>query len=120
MGKVVLEKSELAEARLQTIRRLRPLMPGIRRCDRALANQLMRAVTNVALCIGRAESREPSARRGHLLEAIGSAGEVQAVLQLAIASRYCAADRAKLAHQELNRTMQLLWRMASRKRSQAA
>lgn len=120
MGKSVFEKSEVAEASLRTIRRLQPLMAGIRRSDRALANQLMRAMTNVALCIGRAEYREVSARRGHLLEAIGSAGEVQAVLQLAIFSRYCTPERAKRAREELSRTTALLWKMASRKRSRAA
>jgi four helix bundle protein len=107
-----IEKLVVGEVNLQAIRVLRPLLAGIRRRDRALSEQLVRAMTNVALCIMRAEFPVEGTRRGHLFAALASAGEAQAVLHIAIDCDYCSAHRAKPARVLLDKTQAMLCELA--------
>jgi len=70
---------------LELARRVRQVLPAIQRFDRDLASQLRKATTSVPLNI--AEGMRRTGRdRGHLLGvALGSAAEVQAVLDVSIA-----------------------------------
>lgn len=99
---------------MEAIRALRPLMAGLRRRDRALWQQLVRAVTNVSISIARAEYPALGARRAHLLSAVGSVSEARAVLRLAVDWGYCAAPRAKAAQALLERTRLMLAQLVGR------
>lgn len=103
-----MQKLKVGEVSLDAIRALQPMVAGIRRCDRAVSEQLVRAMTNVALSIGRAEFPVQGTRRGHLLAALGSASEARAVLQMAVDWGYCAPKRARGAQQLLDRVLTML------------
>jgi hypothetical protein len=103
-----IEKLAAGRVALQAIGALRPLLGAIRRRDRALSEQLVRAMTNVALCITRAEFPVEGKRRGHLLLALASACEAQAVLQIAIGSGYGTERRATRARVLLDETRNVL------------
>lgn len=105
----------LGDVALNAIAALRPLADAIRRRDRALSEQLVRAVTNVALCISRAEFPVTRTRREHLLGALASASEAQAVLRVAIDRDYCSERRAKSARALLHETHALLCQLARQK-----
>jgi four helix bundle protein len=107
-----IEKFVVGEVNLQAIRVLRPLLAGFRRRDRALSEQLVRAMTNVALCITRAEFPVEGTRRGHLFAALASTGEAQAVLRIAVDSGYCSEERAKAARTLLEQTGAMLCELA--------
>jgi four helix bundle protein len=89
-------------------------MAGLRRRDRTLWHQLVRAVTNVSVSIARAEYPAAGARREHLLAAVGSVSEARAVLHLAIDWGYCAAPRAKQAQTLLDGTQLMLAKLVRR------
>jgi four helix bundle protein len=103
-----IEKLVVGEVNLQALGALRPLLGAIRRRDRALSEQLVRAMTNVALFIARAEFPVEGTRRGHLFLALASACEAQAVLQIAIDSGYGMERRAKRARALLDEARNML------------
>lgn len=110
-----IDKLVVGDVNLQAIGAVRPLLGGIRRRDRALSEQLVRAMTNVALCIARAEFPVEGTKRGHLFAALASAGEAQAVLHIAIDCDYCSAQRAKPARVLLEKTQAMLCQLARRR-----
>ena len=65
-----LEVSRLA---LETIASLRPLVPRIRRHDRSLAVQLVRAASSTVLNLGEGEYSDPGTKRARYCNAAGSA-----------------------------------------------
>jgi len=65
-----LEVSRLA---LETIATLRPLVPRIRRHDRSLAVQLVRAASSTVLNLGEGEYSDPGTKRARYCNAAGSA-----------------------------------------------
>ena len=105
-------KFAVGDVTLQAIGALRPVVDGIRRRDRALSEQLVRAMTNVALCISRAEFPVEGTRRGHLFAALASASEAQAVLQVAIDWDHCTEQKAKPARALLDKTHAMLYQLA--------
>lgn len=110
-----IEKLVVGDVNLKAIGALRPLMAGIRRRDRALSEQLVRAMTNVALCIARAEFPVEGTRRGHLFAALASAGEAQAVLRIAVDCDYCSESRAKPARALIEKTHVMLCQLARKR-----
>ena len=112
MGMRAIETLAVGNVTLQAIGALRPLLAGIRRRDRALSEQLVRAMTNVALCITRAEFPVEGTRRGHLFAALASVGEAQVMLQIAIEGDYCARQRAKPARALLDKTQAMVCELA--------
>lgn len=105
-------RSRVGEASLDTVRAVQPLIAGLRRRDRALAEQLVRALTNLAMSAGRVGFAAPRSRRTHVLAAVASASEAAALLRMAVDWRYCSWSRAKLAYEQLNRTSLALWKLA--------
>jgi hypothetical protein len=116
MGKYVYRSSVVGGAALETIRVVRPLLRRLESRDEALAQQLVRALTNVVMAIGRVELPEPGNVRGHILNAVGSANEARALLQMAVDWRYCSWRSAKRAHEQLELTTRMLWDLAKQKR----
>jgi four helix bundle protein len=110
------EKLAVGDVNLQAIRALQPLVAGIRQRDRALSEQLVRALANVALCIARTEYPVQGTRRGYLFVALASACEAQAVLQIAVDSGYAAEGRAKRARDLMGKTRQMLSELARARR----
>jgi hypothetical protein len=110
-----IQKLVVGDVTLEAIGALRPVVDGIRRRDRALSGQLVRAMTNVALCISRAEFPVAGTRRGHLFAALASASEALAVLHVAIDWDYCTELRAKPARALLDKTHAMLCRLVRRK-----
>jgi len=75
---------------LEMISAVRPLVPRIRRHDRSLADQLVRAASSVALNIAEGELSDPGNQRARFFTAAGSANETLAALRVAAAWGYVA------------------------------
>lgn len=116
MGRLT-ERSEVEEACLATITAIQPVLAALRRCDGALASQLVRALTNMTLSAARARFAPRNERRGHLLSAVGSASEANALLQMAIDWHYCTWPHAKLGRQSLATTRIHLAKLSHRRPS---
>jgi four helix bundle protein len=99
---------------LDTIAALRPLLPRIQRHDRALALQLGKAASSVALNIGEAEYSDPGTRRARFCSAAGSAGESRTALEVALAWGYVTAEQVAPALGLLDRVLGMLWRLSRR------
>jgi four helix bundle protein len=96
---------------IELIEALRPVMPRIKQRDRALADQLTRAVTSIALNLGEAEMSDPGNRKARLFTAAGSANESLTALRVAVAWRYVAADQQAAPAALLRRIVAILWKM---------
>ena len=75
---------------------LRPALAGIARHDRDLSRQLRRAATSVLLNIAEASGLRGGLRRQRHGTALGSALEVRACLDAAVALGYVAAPRPEV------------------------
>ena len=82
---------QVEELAIELIEALQPLVARIKARDRALADQLMRAASSVALNIGEANYSDPGNRRSRLFTAAGSAAETR----LALRSIYEEAQLAR-------------------------
>jgi four helix bundle protein len=96
---------------LEMIRSLRPLVERVRRHDRSLADQIVRAASSVALNIGEGNSSDPGNRKARFHTAAGSANEVRSALQVAVAWGYIAEARAKEADALLDRVLAMLFKL---------
>jgi four helix bundle protein len=99
---------------LEVIAALRPVVVRIKRCDRSLADQLVRAASSVALNIAEAELSDAGNRRARFFTAAGSANEALAALRVAAAWGYVAAAEAELASALLRRVVGMLWGLTHR------
>src|SRR5688572_14472507 len=82
---------------LEMVAAMRPLVGRIRRHDRSLADQLVRAASSVTLNISEAEYSDPGNKRARLFTAAGSANEARAALKLGVAWGYFGAPDAEAA-----------------------
>jgi four helix bundle protein len=96
---------------LDTITSLRPLMPRIQRHDRALAVQLTRAASSIALNIAEAEYSDPGTRRARFHSAAGSANETRSALAVAVAWGYVTGEQSRPSLELLDRVVAILWRL---------
>lgn len=102
---------QVAELSVQLIEILRPLVGRIKGRDKALADQLMRAASSVALNIGESQHSDPGNRRARLFTAAGSASESLMAVRVAIAWGYLSANEGRAAAALLDRILAILWRM---------
>ena len=79
MGLIVQRKALQAAAGLQRV------IPVLRKRDRNLFDQVQRAMNSVVLNIAEADGNDPGTARARFASACGSAKEVRAGLQLAVA-----------------------------------
>ncbi len=70
----------VGEISLQLIEALRPIAARVKRKDRSLADQLVRAASSVALNIAEADYSDAGNKRARLFTAAGSANETRAAL----------------------------------------
>jgi four helix bundle protein len=96
---------------LETIEALAPLVARIKRRDKALADQLVRAASSVALNIAEANYSDPGNRRARLFSAAASANEVRAGLRVAVAWGYCSQPQVGSASATLDRVIAMLWKL---------
>jgi four helix bundle protein len=102
---------QVEEAAVGLIELLRPLVARIKARDRALADQLARAASSVALNIGESNYSDPGNRRARLFTAAGSASETRLGLRVAVAWGYCRAEDAREARALLERVIAMLWKL---------
>jgi four helix bundle protein len=102
---------KVEEMAIELIEALQPVVSRVRARDRALADQLTRASSSVALNIGEANYSDPGNRRARLFTASGSAGETRSVLRVAVASRHCTAEEAKPSRELLENIVPILWKL---------
>jgi len=103
-----LQVSRLA---LETIATLRPLVSRIRRYDRSLAVQLVRAASSLALNLGEGEYSDPGTKRARYCNAAGSANETRTALAVAVAWGYLTVAQAEPASHRLDRVIAMLWKL---------
>ena len=101
----------VASVSLEMVAAVRPLVPRIKRHDRSLADQLVRAASSVALNVAEAEYSDPGNKRARFFTAAGSANESLAALRVAVAWGYFAAGEAEEAERLLRRVLGMLWRL---------
>jgi four helix bundle protein len=104
-------KLEVSRLALETIASLRPLVARIRRYDRSLAVQLVRAASSLALNWGEGEYSDPGTKRARYCNAAGSANETRTALAVAVAWGYLPAAQAEPASQRLDRVIAMLWKL---------
>ena len=101
------------EVSLEVISSLRAVVPLIERHDRDLADQLKRAASSVVLNLAEGNRLTKGNRPKHFSIAHGSANEVKAALQTAIAWGRIEDASGSLA--KLDRLLALLWRLTNRR-----
>jgi four helix bundle protein len=84
---------------IDVLRGLRPVMVTIEKYDRDLARQLRRAASSVALNLGEGSGSNGGTRRERYRNALGSARETGACLDVAMACGYLEAVDAGLIDQ---------------------
>ena len=102
---------QVEELSLQLIEALVPLMPRIKQRDKALEDQLRRAVSSIGLNCAEAAFSDPGNRRARLFTAAGSAGETRHALRQAVAWRLVSESEAESALKLAERIVAILWRM---------
>jgi four helix bundle protein len=102
---------QVLELSIEAVEAIAPLMARIKQRDKALADQLSRAASSIALNCGEAEFSDPGNRRARLFTAAGSAGETRVALRLAVAWRIVGEKDAATALALLKRILAILWRM---------
>ena len=101
------------EVSLELIRNLnlRKVVPAVKRVDKDLADQMRRAASSVSLNLGEGQRLTGGNQRKHYEIAHGSANEVRATLDVAMAWGWI--DGAEPQRKILDRLLALLWRLTN-------
>ena len=102
---------EVEEAAIELIKVLRPLVPRIKARDRALADQLTRAASSVALNVGEGSYSDAGNRRARFHTAAGSANETRVALRVAASWGHCSAADVDAAQLLVSRILRMLWKL---------
>jgi four helix bundle protein len=102
---------QVAELSIELVASLKPLVPRIRRHDRSLADQVVRAASSIALNIAEGEHSDTGNRRARFHSAAGSANETLAALRVAVAWGYFAEPEAESSTVLLRRIISILWKL---------
>jgi four helix bundle protein len=101
----------VATVSVELIRLLRPLVERIRRRDRALAEQLVRAANSIALNVAEADRSQGGNVRSRFHSAAGTASETRMALRVAVAWGHVGAESAASAERHLDRIIAMLWKL---------
>lgn len=93
------------------IKAVRPIVPVIERGNRDLADQVLRAATSVSLNLAEGQRSAKGNKHKHYALAHGSANEVKAGLNLAVALGCIEPRVAEEPLEILDRQLALLWRL---------
>jgi len=99
---------------LQAAGRLRQVLPTVRKRDRSLFDQIHRAMNSVVLNIAEADGNDPGTAKARFASACGSAKEVRAGLQLAIAYGYVPNSKVTELDITLDEVCAMSWRLSGR------
>ena len=94
---------------LEVVREVRPVLERVRKQDRSLFDQARRAASSIVLNIAEAQGSDAGNARARYHTAAGSARELSAALQLAIAWGYTSAPTIHTIESKLDRVRRLLW-----------
>ncbi len=108
MGLIVQQRA------LRAATELRQVLPIVRKRDKSLFDQLQRAMNSVVLNIAEADGNDPGTARARFASACGSAKEVRAGLQLAVAYGFVAHPRIEKADIALDEVCAMSWRLSGR------
>jgi four helix bundle protein len=97
---------------IDLLRTLAPLLTSLASIDGPLADQLRRAAQSVPLNIAEANRRTLRDRRNRFRIALGSAAEVAACLDVALALGYLEAERVAAALALIDRVRAMTYRLA--------
>ena len=97
------------DAALGLVSALRPVLEQLKTQDRALADQLRRAASSVALNLAEGNRRAGQDRLQFFRIAAGSAAEVRAAMEVARA--WGSLGASPTAEVELDRVLAMLWRL---------
>jgi four helix bundle protein len=98
-------KLEVHEVALERIRSLKPLVAIIARHDRALADQIKRSGSGVALALGEGAYSRKGNQPARFQEALASAGETRTALRVALAWEYIGESQVEGALVLLDRVI---------------
>jgi len=96
---------------LEAVTELRGVVVRVQRHDRALADQLRRALSSMALNLGEAAYSDPGNKRARLHTAAGSANESRSAIAVALAWGYVAEHETTVGLALLDRVVAMTWRM---------
>ena len=99
---------------LQAASGLQQLLPIVRKRDRALFDQIHRAMNSVVLNIAEADGNDAGTAKARFASACGSAKEVRAGLQLAVACGYVPNPRVQAVDIALDEVCAMSWRLSGR------
>ena len=99
---------------LQAAEGLRQVLPVVRKRDRSLFEQVHRAMNSVVLNIAEADGNDPGTSKARFASACGSAKEVRAGLQLAVAYGYVARRTVRQVDIVLDEVCAMSWRLSGR------
>ena len=93
---------------------LRGVLPIVKKRDRSLFEQVHRAMNSVVLNIAEADGNDPGTAKARFASACGSAKEVRAGLQLAVAYGYVSSSRVAKVDTALDEVCAMSWRLSGR------
>ena len=99
---------------LQAAGGLRRVLPVVRKRDKSLFDQIHRAMNSVVLNIAEADGNDPGTAKARFASACGSAKEVRAGLQLAIAYGYVPSSNVAEVDVALDEICAMSWRLSGR------
>jgi len=108
MGLIIQERA------LQAAGSIRPVLQVLRKRDRNLCDQVQRAMTSVVLNIAEADGNDAGTAKARFASACGSAKEVRAGLQLAVAYGYLPSTRIAEVDTALDEVCAMSWRLSGR------
>ncbi len=108
MGLIIQQKA------LQAAGGLRQGLPDVRKRDRSLFDQIHRAMISVVLNVAEADGNDAGTARARFATACGSAKEVRAGLQLAVAYGYLPGAKVGAVDTALDEVCAMSWRLSGR------
>jgi four helix bundle protein len=99
---------------LEAVRKAHPILARLRRLDRNLSEQALRAASSIVLNIAEAEYSDGGNRRARLHTAAGSANELAAALDLAVVFEHISLVDAEPILDHLDRVRAMLYRLGRR------
>jgi four helix bundle protein len=99
---------------LQAAGRWRQVMTVMKRRDKALFEQIHRAMNSVVLNTAEASGNDPGTARARFASACGSAKEVRAGLRLAIAYGYVSNSKVAELDIALDEVCAMSWKLSGR------
>jgi len=108
MGLIIQQKALRAAAGL------REVLPIVRKHDKSVFEQIHRAMNSVVLNIAEADGNDGGTAKVRFASACGSAKEVRAGLQLAVAYGYVPSARVQAVDTALDEVCAMSWRLSGR------